>query len=87
MTLIEVKLETGRTHQIRVQMSESGHAVVGDPMYGSGWQDEALGVPALGRQFLHARRLAFLHPVTNEALAFEVPLPEDLETFLGRVRR
>jgi 23S rRNA pseudouridine1911/1915/1917 synthase len=65
-------LHTGRTHQIRVHLSSRRHPLVADAVYG--------GVPALGmtRQALHATRLAFKHPVTGEALAFEAPLPHDM---------
>ncbi len=66
------KLHTGRTHQIRVHMASLGHALVGDSTYGG------KAVPGLQRQALHAHRLALLHPVTGQALAFECPLPPDL---------
>ncbi len=79
-TLLEVHLETGRTHQIRVHFLAIGHPVVGDPTYA---RRDPLG---LGRQFLHSHRLAFLHPVTGEALNCELPLPADLEAVLGRLR-
>lgn len=79
-TLVEVRLETGRTHQIRVHFLAIGHPVVGDPTYA---RRDTLG---LGRQFLHSHRLAFLHPVTGEALNCELPLPADLEAVLGRLR-
>jgi 23S rRNA pseudouridine1911/1915/1917 synthase len=71
-TLLRVRLETGRTHQIRAHLLAIGHPVAGDPEYG--------GKPRYGlqRQFLHATRLAFTHPVTGEALELEAPLPEDL---------
>ena len=77
--LLDVKLETGRTHQIRVHLAAIDLPVVGDPVY---------GVPdkALGRQFLHAGRLAFDHPVTDERVDVESPLPDDLAAFLGRLR-
>ena len=79
-TLIEVGLETGRTHQIRVHMRHYGHPVAGDPLYG---KQDPLG---LGGQFLHARRLCFDHPTTGERLCFEAPLPEPLEAVLARLR-
>lgn len=80
-TLLDLRLETGRTHQIRVHLEAIGHPVVGDPQYGSG--------PRYGlrRQFLHSRRLAFAHPVTHESLAFESDLPADLEAALDQARR
>ena len=71
-TLLECKLETGRTHQIRVHLAAIGHPVLGDPRYGRS------KVPA-PRPFLHAWRLAFDHPTTGELLSFESPLPPDLE--------
>jgi 23S rRNA pseudouridine1911/1915/1917 synthase len=78
-TLLDVKLETGRTHQIRVHLAAIDLPVVGDPVY---------GVPdkALRRQFLHARRLAFDHPITQKRIDVESPLPEDLAAYLGRLR-
>ena len=81
-TLLEVHLETGRTHQIRVHLQAVGHPVVGDPVYG------AASAPALGldRQFLHAVRLAFTHPRSGDPLAFESPLPPDLEAALEAAR-
>ena len=75
---VEVTLETGRTHQIRAHFAAIGHALVGDPTYGSG---ESY---ALSRQFLHAHRLSFTHPVSGERLSFESPLPADLKEALKR---
>jgi 23S rRNA pseudouridine1911/1915/1917 synthase len=86
LTLIECRLETGRTHQIRVQMSERGHPVVGDVMYGGARRDEKAGFAALGRQFLHARRLSFVHPESARRLTFEAALPPELEATLREVR-
>jgi 23S rRNA pseudouridine1911/1915/1917 synthase len=76
--LLNVRLETGRTHQIRVHLASIDLPVVGDPVY---------GVPdtALGRQFLHANRLAFEHPFTNERIEVESPLPPDLAAYLERL--
>ena len=71
-TLLELVLETGRTHQIRVHMAHAGHPVVGDRQYGG----RAVG--GLKRQALHASRLSFDHPATGERLTLESPLPEDL---------
>jgi 23S rRNA pseudouridine1911/1915/1917 synthase len=76
-TLLRVRLETGRTHQIRVHLEAIGHPVVGDPEYG-GKLD--LG---LERQFLHATRLAFDHPETGQRVVVESPLPADLAAALG----
>jgi 23S rRNA pseudouridine1911/1915/1917 synthase len=77
-TLVELSLQSGRTHQIRVHMAAIGHPVVGDARYGA--PEKGLGS---GRFFLHAFRLAFTHPGSGERNEFSSPLPEDLETFLG----
>ena len=86
-TLIECRLETGRTHQIRVHLAHIKHPVLGDPVYGGGatksrkaaiGEDAAAAVEALGRQALHARLLGFDHPITGEPLRFESDLPPDL---------
>jgi 23S rRNA pseudouridine1911/1915/1917 synthase len=76
--LLNVRLETGRTHQIRVHLAAIDLPVVGDPVYG-------VPEPALGRQFLHANRLAFTHPFTGERVEVESPLPDDLAAFLARI--
>jgi 23S rRNA pseudouridine1911/1915/1917 synthase len=78
--LLRVMLETGRTHQIRVHMAAIGHPVSGDPVYGEA------GRFGLERQFLHAQRLAFPHPVTGEPLDVRSPLPEDLVVALERAQ-
>ena len=82
-TLVEVTLETGRTHQIRVHFAHIGHPVAGDPEYSRGRSGKQLG---LQRQFLHARRLTFQHPVTGRMMEFDSELPEYLEEVLQRVR-
>ena len=79
-TLLEVRLETGRTHQIRVHLEAIGLPVAGDPVYG------VAGDLGLERQFLHAARLAFQHPLTGERIEVESPLPADLAEALGRAR-
>ena len=79
-TLLEVRLETGRTHQIRVHLAAIGHPVAGDPRYGHG------GTLGLERQFLHSARLAFEHPFTGRALDLRSPLPDDLERALSKAR-
>lgn len=79
-TLVEVRLETGRTHQIRVHFLAIGHPVVGDPTYA---RRDPLG---LGRQFLHSHRLSFSHPMTDERVDVQAPLPADLSTVLERLR-
>jgi 23S rRNA pseudouridine1911/1915/1917 synthase len=71
-TLLRVRLQTGRTHQIRVHLQAIGHPVCGDPEYGTA------GLYGLRRQFLHAARLAFAHPVTGAGVDVSSPLPEDL---------
>ncbi|ADO70679.1 RluA family pseudouridine synthase [Stigmatella aurantiaca] len=85
-TLLEVRLETGRTHQIRVQLSEAGFPVLGDSVYGP---SEARAHPvaqALGRQALHALRLAVPHPSTGALVRVEAPLPEDFQKALAALR-
>jgi 23S rRNA pseudouridine1911/1915/1917 synthase len=77
-TLLRVRLETGRTHQIRAHLKAIGHPVAGDPEYGRP------GLLGLERQFLHAARLAFDHPVTGERVDVESPLPQDLAAALER---
>jgi 23S rRNA pseudouridine1911/1915/1917 synthase len=81
-SLVEARLETGRTHQIRVHLESAGHPVVGDRVYGR--REESLG---LERQFLHSARLAFPHPETGEPVEVESPLPHDLRLALDRARR
>jgi 23S rRNA pseudouridine1911/1915/1917 synthase len=85
-SLLQLTLETGRTHQIRVHLAHIGHPLLGDMTYGSGFKASArnLGPPAqaaldaLGRQALHAGELAFMHPVTGKRLRFMNPLPADM---------
>jgi 23S rRNA pseudouridine1911/1915/1917 synthase len=79
-TLVTARLETGRTHQIRVHFAAIDHPVAGDPEYG------AAGRHGLERQFLHASRLAFHHPRTGEEMRFSSELPEDLQAALERAR-
>ena len=84
-SLLEVQLETGRTHQIRVHMEAIGHGIVGDPIYGANPRlAQELG---LTRQWLHAVTLGFTHPVTGEQMSFGAPLTADLEDTLTRLRR
>ena len=86
-TLVEVRIETGRTHQIRVHLQALGHPVVGDTLYGA---PHHIGQPpstfSLDRNFLHAARLAFTHPQTGKALAVESSLPMQLTQFLAVIR-
>ncbi len=84
--LLRVTLETGRTHQIRVHLQAIGHPVAGDPEYGPAAGAGAVGgALGLGRQFLHAARLAFAHPVTGEPVDVTSPLPPDLAGVLARL--
>ncbi len=112
--LVEVKIDTGRTHQIRVHMASIGHPVVGDTLYGAPeyllprtlsreQQGNAISVRtqvrrtkshgagaatmSLDRNFLHAARLRFVHPVSGKVLEFEAPLPKELEEYLARLRK
>jgi len=79
-TYVEVKIETGRTHQIRVHMSEIGYPIVGDEVYSNG--KNPFGVTG---QMLHAARLTFKHPITNEELNLEAPLPEYFKEILNKL--
>lgn len=87
-TLLDVEIKTGRTHQIRVHLSWLKHPVVGDALYGGGRDNTVpearlrARIRALGRQFLHAERLAFRHPRTGETLSLFAPLPAELTDFL-----
>jgi 23S rRNA pseudouridine1911/1915/1917 synthase len=80
-SLLRLKLETGRTHQIRVHLQAIGHPVVGDPEYGTA------GMLGLERQFLHSARLSFDHPITGERVDVSSPLPPDLKTALERAEQ
>jgi 23S rRNA pseudouridine1911/1915/1917 synthase len=91
MTLLDVEIKTGRTHQIRVHLAWMKHPVVGDEAYGMG-RDKNLtdprlrsAVAALGRQFLHAERLGFHHPRTGEWVSFTAPLPRELAEFVEKL--
>lgn len=85
-TLLEVRLETGRTHQIRVQLSEAGHPVLGDAIYGPMEARSHPAARALGRQALHALRLSLPHPLTGAPIQVEAPLPEDFQRALALLR-
>ena len=80
VALLSCRLETGRTHQIRVHLRAIGHPVVGDPTYGAGSADNVLG---LSRPFLHAGSLTFSHPVTGHTVHAESPLPSDLSEVIA----
>lgn len=93
--LIECRLETGRTHQVRVHLAHLGHPLVGDPVYLRRLPAAAARLPAelraaltgFPRQALHAASLAFRHPVTGKRVAFAAPLPADLATLLAALER
>ncbi len=88
-SVVECRLETGRTHQIRVHMMHSGHPVVGDPAYGRRRRAHVLtdqakaAVEAMSRQALHACTLGFCHPITREELRFDSPIPAEIEDLIA----
>ena len=84
-SLLEVELKTGRTHQIRVHLAHLGFALCGDDKYGDFALNKRLEVEGLRRMFLHAAKLRLAHPLTGAPLAFDSPLPADLQTFLDRL--
>lgn len=88
-SLVQCRLETGRTHQIRVHLSDHGFPLLGDATYGRVPKDVALREASelLGRQALHARVLGFVHPITKEAMRFEAEPPEDFQRTLARLVR
>lgn len=75
-TFVELQLETGRTHQIRVHMSHLGHPLLGDDLYGG-------SLDLMNRQALHCRAVAFIHPFTGKGMSFEVPLARDMEKLIN----
>jgi len=87
-TLVECRLETGRTHQIRIHLAEAGHMVCGEKVYrrpfGGKLVEDRSGAP---RQMLHAAELGFTHPISGERLQFEMPIPDDMARLLQRLRR
>lgn len=102
-TLVELRLETGRTHQIRVHLSSIGHPITGDHLYNNGdpflyrklhgdfrrieGADEVSTSEYIDRQALHAYSLTFIHPVTGEQLALEAPLPEDIKKMIETFKK
>ena len=88
-TLLEVKIDTGRTHQIRVHLSSLGHPVVGDTLYGAPREIRVgrAGAISLSRNFLHAAELSFSHPRTSQKLALQAPLPPALQGFLEMLKK
>jgi len=85
-TLVQVDIETGRTHQIRVHLAFIGHPIIGDEVYGRVRDNGKRADPRVKRQFLHAARIAFDHP-NGQRMVFEAPLPDDLQAALDRIRR
>ncbi|MCF1494063.1 RluA family pseudouridine synthase [Agrobacterium vitis] len=93
-SLVECRLETGRTHQIRVHMAHIGHPLIGDPEYGAAFKTKANLLPDTAkaivtnfhRQALHAYLLAFEHPTTGDVMHFEAPIPDDMETIIEALR-
>jgi 23S rRNA pseudouridine1911/1915/1917 synthase len=83
-TLVGCRLETGRTHQIRIHLSESGHPVVGERVYVRGWAGPLIEAPRL---MLHAAELGFVHPATQREMRWELPMPDDMRAVLERLRR
>ena len=89
-SLLRCRLETGRTHQIRVHMAHLGHPLVGDDVYGAGFRSKSRRlegraeeiVSAFARQALHAARLGFVHPASGEPMTFEAPIPADMQELL-----
>lgn len=94
-TLVEVKIDTGRTHQIRVHMASLGHAVVGDVLYGApremrarhGRSTDSGAAISLPRNFLHAAQLELIHPRSGEKISLESPLPPELQAFLATLEK
>ncbi len=82
-SLIEFRLETGRTHQIRVHTTQMGHPIVGDPVYGAGRANIGVNLPG---QTLHARQLQLIHPLTGEMIGVTAPIPERFSTLLQVLR-
>jgi 23S rRNA pseudouridine955/2504/2580 synthase len=82
LTLVEVELKTGRTHQIRVHLAHVGHPIAGDDKYGDFDLNKVLARRGLKRMFLHACRLTLIHPISGVRLTLEAPLPAELRIFL-----
>ena len=93
LSLVECKLETGRTHQIRVHMTHMGNSIVGDDKYKKKYKklknidaDLENLISKLDRQFLHAKTLGFIHPKTNEEMIFSSILPQELDNLLKMLK-
>lgn len=82
-SLVECRLETGRTHQIRIHLAERGHPLVGERVYSKQYRGELIAAPRL---MLHARELQFDHPQTGQRLSFERPMPPDMQAVLATLR-
>ncbi len=92
-TFVECRLETGRTHQIRVHMAHAKHPIVGDPLYAGSYRQPKGATPELAetlrafrRQALHAEKLEFVHPVTGETISSQVPMPADMALLISTLR-
>lgn len=92
-TVLECRLETGRTHQIRVHMAYAKHPLIGDPLYGGSFKLPKAATPELvemlrsfKRQALHAEKLAFVHPVSGETISTEAPMPADMQALVATLR-
>jgi 23S rRNA pseudouridine1911/1915/1917 synthase len=85
--LVECRLETGRTHQVRIHMASIGHALLGDPVYARARPERRELLTRLGfqRQALHAARLGFVHPITSQALSFESNIPQDMQQLFNEL--
>ncbi|MBC7319720.1 RluA family pseudouridine synthase [bacterium] len=81
-SILKIRIETGRTHQIRVHLAYIGHPVVGDKIYGIESKERLID-----RQALHSSKLSFLHPITQDRLEFSSPLPKDMENLIEELRR
>lgn len=85
-TLLDIRLETGRTHQIRVHCQFSGQAIAGDPKYGDAMFNQNMRGLGLKRLFLHANSLEFKHPISEEKISVSAPLPNDLKSILNQLK-
>ena len=92
-TVLECRLETGRTHQIRVHMAHAKHPLIGDPLYGGSFKLPKAATPDLvemlrsfKRQALHAEKLEFVHPVSGETISTEAPIPADMQALIATLR-
>jgi len=89
-SLVEIQLETGRTHQIRVHFHDHGHPLIGDPVYGAKRNSKDPRLSPILKDFqrpaLHSHRLSFRHPTTHRKMSFEAPIPEDIDLLIQRLR-